>query len=449
MEKRSSKLILALAGMAILGHAPATGAHAAQDQSGSLDAYVSDRLPAAEREFMRHAMHELPADLRARIAVRDPAHVSVAIIDGVTNLVHYNHEQDIGSVVDSPSPPDLNQPPSAQCPPPSISGGVYDPGCFGKSGPYRRVYTVPLTPIPRPAPGDVSGDYEAAGYVTIACTDGFPYHNPNKPKDFDVGHAYLGGWSTTPEAPGGTVDAGLQYDWLQHPHKSKDDYAPFINISKHYWSLTQQAWVGQWAGHTGREGCNNTGFALLGFEVHPITDPPCSFTKCVGGSYELILDVEDGLNGNIATLIWEAPGVSAPGPLFGGWGDVYAYSGSGCKTTCYNSEVPCGGCIFKYMSSIAQPAPGNYTDTSRYTVQWFKRSVSCWETQSCPANSEPLIALTADLVDCSEYPMWGAVYNHGNRDCKNTPKTLKGIEKSVGVSGYSPTGEIDAISLTY
>lgn len=439
----SACMIVAVALFSV-AHIPARAAA----QTSSLDAYVSNGLSAPERDYMRHQMRQLPADLRARFAARDPSKVTVAIIDGVTSLVHYNHEEDIGSVVASAPPPDLESR-SAQCPPPSTSGGVYDPGCYAKSGPYRRVYTVPLTAIPRPAPGDVSGDYEAAAYATVACTDGYPWHNPHNPKDFDVGHAYLGGWSTTPEAPGGNVDAGLQYDWKQHKN-SQDDYGPFLNIAGlKYWTLNKPAKVGQWSGHTGRVGCSDADFVIIGFEVHPITDPPCTYLKCVGGGYELILDVESAANGNIATLIWEAPGIPAPGPLYGGWGDVYAYSGGGCTTTCYNSEVPCGGCIFKYMSSIAQLPPGNYTDKSRYSVTWFQRTVSCWETQSCPQNSEPLIPLTSKLVYCTEYPMWGATYNHGNRDCTNTPKSLKGVEKSVGVSGYSPTGETDAISLTY
>ena len=432
----------------------------AQSPPGALDAYVSDRLPPAERNYMRYQASQLPAPVRAAMTALDPSHVHFAVIDGSTDKIHYNRPEDAGSLVGSDMAPPISR--SAGCPPPKKTPSGFDPGCTAGTGPYRRVYTVPVQPIPASAiqPNIYNVGYSAGGVVTVACKDG--YHRPHR----DDGDVYLGGWSTTPTKPGGNVDAGLQYNWKQQKG-STDSYSLFMNIAGvGYWSTALNGGNDGWF-----DGSNayhipcgaptsDKGYAAILFSVQAMglvtISPTCDAvgdTSHSCASYSLNLTVKSAQPNEITSISWIAPPNTTTGTIFGGWGDTYKVTNAGaCTATnpCWFAETPCKGCIFKFMSSIAQKKPVDYEDKSTYTVSWAERSISCWINASCTHNDpNKLIALTAAMVDCSEYPVWGGTYQHGTRDCTNTPSGLSGVQQSVGVSNYSPTAETDAISLTY
>jgi hypothetical protein len=136
-------------------------------------------------------------------------------------------------------------------------------------------------------------------------------------------------------------------------------------------------------------------------------------------------------------------------PSYFQWAQLstYTYSPSPESTPYYVSEIPCGGCVFKWMTSIGQTHTENLHDGSKFTATWSDRVISPLAIGGSPF--DPPVPLTKPLTKCTEYPIWQPPYAkpyHG--DCKNSPADLSGVAASIKVTDFSLGGETDSIKLT-
>jgi hypothetical protein len=389
-----------------------------------IEAYVSSRLPPAERAYVAFQIGQMPAHLRAALLKSKPADVHVSIIEGASGAVHYNRAEDFGTTAQMDiSPLGADHYPGIPVP----GTNAFDPGLATNTGPYRRVYTTPLkaTPVDFAHNG---ADYHAGGVVTLGCKAGKFVHNSTHS---DAGFLYLGGWSTTPNKPAGTVDAGLQYNYQLSP-KSKDDYSPFVAISGTKGYVATGTHIS----------CGTT--VVVEFDAYPVRlTADCLNSDQTCHSYALGVAVADLEGKLISTAIWVSTNTPTTlGVDVGGWADLFETKGPS-----FGSEVRCGGCIFKFMTSIAQSKPGDYHDGASFSAKWSSKYISCFATTCDKAGDD--VFVTADITDCSEFPLWTKPYVDSSRDCKNTPAAATGLASSVQVSGYSPKSETDKISLTH
>ncbi len=390
----------------ISGAAAASLAQESVSNSPDLTAYASTQLPAAEREYVAYYLNALPDITKATIAGRNTADVHVAIIDGASDTIHYNVPSDAGTLhaVDKMSLPGDDYPSSSAEP-------FFNPGFSGSTGPYRRDYTPPFQ-ANKQARTSQSAYYDG-GFVTLRCKAGS--FNHTKPLS-DVGFLYLGGWSPTPSATGGAVDAGLQYNYELSP-KSKDDYSPFIAISK----------VKGYVATGTHVGCNNVAF--LEFLVAPILkhrdNPSCGHSDPTCQTYALVFAADVQVGSKFISYVAD---YISPSVTQGGWADPYTLKGSGNRPA-YFSETPCGGCVFKFMTSIGQ-SKADYTDGSSYAATWSNKEIACAAT-ACDGKHS-VVPLPAKLTYCSEYPLWHGRYGPPyNGDCSDTPSGISGLALSV------------------
>jgi hypothetical protein len=147
-------------------------------------------------------------------------------------------------------------------------------------------------------------------------------------------------------------------------------------------------------------------------------------------------------------ILWVAPSVDS-----GGWSASFEFVGSWNgkpDQTLYASKAQCGGCIFKWMTSIGQKPKDNLTDGATFKAAWYERQITRFAYGDIYPKGQELAPLTGGLALCSEYPLWKPPYGKPyNADCKNSPTGLKGIAQSVNVTSYEPTEETDMISLTH
>lgn len=423
-----------------------------------LSDYVSPNLDPAEQAFMRTYMNALSVDAKLRIFNTSPDNVSIAIVDGSTGIIHYNRPEDVGrfEVGEGLSLPG-DERPSVQND--ELSSGlplVKNPGVFGGSGPYRRVYTnpvLPIKPIPGPAgPGEPWGDYSVSGWVTTSCKAG-------KFATTDTGYTYLGGWSGKWDMPnvgaGSVVDAGLQYS------ATRDDYAMFMNLGKPIGTIHQSNFSG--SKQPSRIACGaltHLIFTIISTVLAPNPPSECLVNgkqSFVGPSpacttYALQLEANsahvEGRTGIVEQFIlWIAPSVDT-----GGWAELVKFTGDWNlkhNQTLYRSQAPCGNCSFKWMTSIAQKKE-NLADGSTFTATWSQREITDYAFGGTNATGAHMVSITPGITDCSEYPLWHSPYGTPyNADCKNTPSSLKGLSQTVKVTSYTPGGEADSISAKY
>ena len=441
------------------------------DDGPDLSAYVSPDLAPGERELMRSVMDTLPAAMKQEIASLAPGTVGLAVVEGGTGVIHYNRTEDVGTyevVHDFSLPGDerplaetpANGEAASVLPEASPASAVKDPGVFGGSGPYRRVYTAPLpaAPITQPTNGYLSQYpqkfYEAYGSVALPCSAG------SFASDNDVGYAYMGGWSANWNTAhgSGVVDAGLQYSPLL------DNYAMFMNIG------------GVGIIHKGNDAkaiqppriqCgryNGAGMKFWAYGAAQLKSvaPACwiypgkgvsnnpphfwGFTRPSCNTYALALGVSSlGFIGptKLYLIVWFAPNIED-----GGWAELLPYTagqwGVELHVAGWLPIVPCGGCMFKWMTSIGQKPKENLTDGSNFGTAWSQRSITGWP------GSRELVPLNKADTFCTEYPLWHDSYPAKHTtDCQDTPSGLAGIQRSVQVGDYSPGGEKDAIDLVY
>jgi hypothetical protein len=389
---------------------------------------VSPKLPPAEQAYMRFHVHQLSARTQEQIAARNPSEVSIVVIDGATRTIHVNRPEDVGRFVFTDDPrPAAPAADATQSP-----GKNYDPGYYAGSGPYRRVYTISVPPAPADV-ASVGSPYFTEGDVSTACKAGSFTTGAH-----EGGFVYLGGWSGTPDAPYGNVDAGLQYNY-KLTVKSGDDYSPFMNV------------VGN--GYVKQKGVSHIpcGRSVhLEFLVSPCYEANIPL-KTTYATTCLELDVQPDPPLRFQSMIWSVPVPlpQAAGPIPGGWGAAVPIVENG--ETILQAEAACGGCVFKWMTSIGQKVGHpNYSDGARFTATWRDREISCW-VHGCKGASATTgtISLASGFVFCSEYPLWYGTYEFGDRDCTDTPTGQIGLAQSVSVNHYLPTGEEDRISLTH
>lgn len=496
----SSLLAAAVLGLALT---PACGLAAqqqdlAQDQfqlglalqSGSaspgpdVSAYVSERLEPTEQEYMRHAMTQLPATMRERMLHTDMTHVSIVVVDAATHTAHYNRPEIAGRLREEPAqvlpgddyPGVLSQRgrDSADAVSPQLTscGASPKPGCVAGAGPYRRIFTPPVAaevvcpsgvrrPCERPQSNHNNG-YWVSGTVTTACKAG-SFNREAGPVN-EAGYSFLGGYSKTPSAPGGSIDAGLQYNYEDDPKYPKlDNYEMFIGISgmsKYVFASTNppgdlqpnyilcggstamELRVAPWEFNVGTHpGC------VGGTQIHS----PWQLKAC--GSVAFIFERGTGGTGqqyNSEVIVWVAPNIS-----YGGWGQ-FETSDQGSATTPrteYWPSATCGGCIFKWVTGIGQKTE-NLNDKATYTATWSKRGIAPWATDPgdllYTAENDPPVPMTAKLTLCTEFPLWRGTYNAitSKEDCSDTPG-VTGIESDVRVTKFTETGEEDSIGLPF
>ena len=234
------------------------------------------------------------------------------------------------------------------------------------------------------------------------------------------------------------MDAGLQYNYEDDPSlPNLDNYEPFIGIRnepKLVYTSTDPP--GDLKPHYINCG---SGPASMEFRVAPWelnlsrTGSGCVAAKGVGsanvlkacGRFAFIL--ERGVGGvgqryNEEVIVWVAPSIS-----FGGWG-VFATSPQGTAQkpqTYYWPQVPCGGCIFKWVTGIGQEQE-NLTDGSLYSATWRKRGIAPWATNPGTLVLPPFgnsVPMTANLTLYTEYPLWRGIYDGttAKEDCSDTP----------------------------
>jgi hypothetical protein len=441
--------------------------------------YVSPQLEGLEVEFMHRQANRLPARIKDHMLRTDREHYDLIVVEGATGRVHYNRTDLAGRLEfqpDTPLPGDeypgdqasddskKNSPhPLGTC---GVSGTPF-PGCYSGSGAYRRIFTTPVKPekvcpsgVPRPCGGDYTNyGYWNAGTVSTGCMAGSFVHSGHIN---DAGYSYLGGWSTTPNVDGGTIDAGLQYNW-QIKGDSHDDYALFIKIPKvDKLQITASSPVLR-ISQPKHLNCYEQVATTLEFHVSPWS---LSFGElnCIKGgdvvqteqleacsTVALILERGTGGTGNQyngQAIVWLAPNAK-----FGGWGDYATSTGTvtvkGVRqnATFYWPEVPCDGCIFKWMTSIAQETE-DFTDGAHFTAQWAHREIAPAALGETGPDPGTPVLMEESITRCSEYPLWNG---YGEKtvesDCANTPKTATGLAASVQVNHYTVTGEIDVITL--
>jgi hypothetical protein len=433
--------------------------------------YISAELPASEQSFMQTAIEQFPDGVRADILAADPGTVGIAIVDSIAGTIHYNRPEAIGSVqVLPPRPMPGDNYPAVGC----ASPATFNPGCSSGSGPYRRVYTVPVpaaqvwqTTQTGQDPSWTSG-YSNAGTVTTKCKAG----NFNKTRFtvekgeekyllWDAGFSYLGGWSPTPQAKGGAVDAGLQYS-NQATAISHDNYALFIAISNTAYVVSNPSGLN---GDPSRIDCSDTTATDLKFTVAPLHGGELGLlsplSECISTeshttehpgntvesceTYQFVLTARPhGSTTGEQILAWYAPSAT-----FGGWGEVGSYIGEHASLhdqseKLYYATTPCGNCIFKWMTSIGQKIPHqDLHDKSTYGATWSDRTIASWATGG---TEEPPtdVPLTKALTLCTEFPVWHPPYRpalqrrlqeHAQRTDRN-----RGERRRLGLFGHRREG---------
>jgi hypothetical protein len=477
-----SALVLLAMAPPMYAQAPFDNSAVAQDDSNigpDVSGYVSSNLDAGEHEYMRKAINQLPASMKEKFLRTDPTRVSISVYDAGSGEMHYNRPELAGNLHLEPSHPlpgddyPLAVARSKDGSSGAISetvtscGGSPAPGCISGAGPYRRIFTPPVAPevtcpsgVRRPctqANGTNNG-YWISGSVTTACKAG------SFKKKGDIGFVYLGGYSTSPDETGGSVDAGLQYNYEDDPSlPNLDNYELFIGIRnepKLVYTSTNPP--GDLKPHY--INCGGAP-ASMEFRVAPWelnlsrTGSGCVAAKGVGSPYILkacgrfAFILERGVGGigqqyNDEVIVWVAPSIS-----FGGWG-VFATSPQGSAQkpqTYYWPQVPCGGCIFKWVTGIGQEQE-NLTDGSLYSATWSKRGIAPWATDPgtkvLPPYGNP-VPMTKNLTLCTEYPLWRGTYDGATakEDCSDTP-AVTGNRGDVKVADYTVEGELDSITLT-
>jgi hypothetical protein len=391
----------------------------ARTAPADLGAFASPLLAPGERQYMQYYLNSLPDRTKSEIAGFAPANVHLTVIDGATGRFHYSQAADIGTMqsIDGMSLPGDDDYPGTG------ANLGFNPGSSASTGPYRRDYTPGLKANPQARSAERS--YYDGAVVSVACHAGsFNHTSPHN----DAGFLYLGGWSATPGALGGAVDAGLQYNYELSP-KSNDDYSPFIAISK----------VKGYVATGMHVPCG--GSVFLEFLMSPAGQRPgCIITDPTCPSYALLVSAF------VTSKIFYIAEYIAPNVAQGGWADEYSYTSN--DGTAYASEVPCGGCVFKFMTSIGQTQKGvDYTDRSTYAATWSSKEIACAATVCDGIHAA--VPIPASLTLCSEYPLWKKPYDPAARDCTNIPPGLSGLPLSVSVAGFSDTGEADSISLNH
>jgi hypothetical protein len=462
--------------------APLDSSAVTEDDSNrgpDVSAYVSSNLESGEHEYMRNAINQLPARMKEKFLQTDPTHVSISVYDAASGEMHYNRPELSGALHLEPSRPlpgddyplaiegRKDTSPGAISETVTSCGGSPAPGCISGAGPYRRIFTPPVAPevtcpsgVRRPctAANGTDNGYWISGSVTTDCKAGI-----FKQKG-DIGFAFMGGYSTSPDETGGSVDAGLKYNYEDDPsHPNLDSYEMFIGIRnepKLVYASTNPP--GDLQPHF--IDCGGPP-ALMEFRVAPWElnvskkGSGCVAGKGVGSPYNLkacarvAFILERGVGGvgqqyNEEVIVWVSPSVS-----FGGWG-VLATSNQGTPQkpqTDYFPQVPCGGCIFKWVTGIGQEQE-NLTDGSLYSATWSNRGIAPWATDPgtkvLPPNGNP-VPMTANLTLCTEYPLWRGIYDGVTvkEDCSDTP-AVTGNAGDVKVANYSVQGELDSITLT-
>jgi hypothetical protein len=111
----------------------------------------------------------------------------------------------------------------------------------------------------------------------------------------------------------------------------------------------------------------------------------------------------------------------------------------------YVVDATCGGCMFKWMTSIAQKKE-NLKDKSTYSAKWTSHVISDYAYGGSVNSFENL---TKGLEYCSEYPLWTPPYTTKYAaDCKNSPIPVKGkLPPPIVVTGFAVGGEKDTFSL--
>lgn len=126
-----------------------------------VDSYISPRLDPAEQQYFREQIGALHLLLKVDTTKLSPDLISVVVIDSKTGTVHYSRPEDVGT---------WHRRAASDSAPEGVTDD-FDPGYYGKSGPYRRIYTIPV----EGAAGTfncVGCEKGIAGTVTVACTDG-------------------------------------------------------------------------------------------------------------------------------------------------------------------------------------------------------------------------------------------------------------------------------------
>jgi hypothetical protein len=437
-----------------------------------LSAYVSQDLDPKEQSLVRATLSNLPRQMQEQIAAQPSDSVHIAIVEGGTGIIHYNRAEDVGSYEAQPatSLPGDEYPFSEDTGLAADAGltanASLDPGLNPGTGPYRRVYTPPVAAAPEPALSQINYQdlsvqhiYETGGSVSIGCDAGL--FAPG-----DIGYSYMGGWSGTwntltgANAVARAIDAGLQYS------PANNNYAMImtiagsgtihtVQISK---SNTKDAVLPPRIDCTDENDWADMYFAALGAYQLQSVAPNCWNTDEVPtfigfpykdcNTYVLRLAVaSDQFDGHIGGIqffyiFWFSPGYQQ-----GGWGELQPFTAKNYRgaenVAGWVPRAPCGSCTFKWMTSIAQQTQ-DLTDQSWYTASWSNREISGW-----PATNA-LVSLTKEKTNCTEYPLWHASYpTKHSEDCEDTPKGMTGQEKSITVTNYAPTREMDLISLTY
>ena len=425
--------------------------------------HVSPNLDPDEWALVRTYMNVLPLRLREQIDAMPPGSFRIAIVEGGTGIIHYNMPEDAGSfeVRSGPPLPGDDHPFAAGESTNSEVTPNSNPGIFGGSGPYRRVYTTPVLPEP---PLGAGGDteYNVGGVVTTACSAG--KFGPLGTKD--VGYAYLGGWSANwnslPKGLAGdaVVDAGLQYNLGASDH---DDYSLFMNIGGKIISASSAGIKIAQPPHIVCGGVTGLEFRVFANVPQFKSIQPACWTKSKDteslyygpnpacDTYALMLiGNSKHFNGHLGhDILWAIEWV-APTWNDGGWAQLTTSKGywdGKYNVTLHSASAPCGGSIFKWMTSIAQKHE-HLEDGSTYSATWSDRSISGAALNG--DSSIELVPITPAITDCSEYPLWIPPYGQPyNADCKNTPAGLKGLAQSITVKSYSATGETDTITLNH
>jgi hypothetical protein len=471
---------VAISALVLLAMAPAMYPQTGSTESGpDVSNYISPSLEPGEHEYMQSAINQLPASMREKFLRTDPTHVSISVYDGATGEMHYSRPELAGNLHLEPSHPlpgddyplalGGSKDGLSGAMPQTITscGGSPAPGCISGAGPYRRIFTPQVAAevtcpsgVKRPctpANGTNNG-YWISGSVTTACKAGI-----FKDKG-DIGFVYLGGYSTKPDETGGSVDAGLQYNYEDDPSlPNLDNYELFIGIRNEP-KLVYTS--------TNPPGALKPDFidcggppASMEFRVAPWelnlarSGTGCVSSKTVTSSYQLeacgtfAFILERGVGGigeqhNEQVIVWVAPDIS-----YGGWG-VFATSNQGTTKKPqpeYFPQVPCGGCIFKWVTGIGQEQE-NLTDGSLFSATWSDRGIAPWATNpgdlQLPPYGNP-VPMTENLTLCTEYPLWRGIYDGttAKEDCSDTPD-VTGNAGDVKVAMYNVEGELDSITLT-
>jgi hypothetical protein len=433
-----------------------------------MGAYVSRQMGAAEWNYVRDLVNQLPPELKAAIAQTAPSRVEIAIVNEATATIHYNRPELVGSLHVGPAgalPGDAYPVPNGRRPLAACPGAGADPfpGCYAGSGPYRRVYSIPM-----PAATEDSHWY-GRGTVTTACEAGSFRHDK---AHNDAGYAYLGGWSPDPAATAGTVDSGLLYDYeLKTPTPTKpgsaDDYSLFLKISGVDGTIPGTSFIFTSSDPPGYGQPSHIycgGSTSLIFDVERVEfnlnqgQPGCKPSATVVSpaqlpaceTYALIAGYKTS-NGDTGLIEWIPKSWDE-----GGWADLatyadsFYYGGKWHKGTAYTTKTLCKGCVFKWMTSIGQQNTGGFKedlhDGSRYTATWTDRSMV--DSDEGSGGAPLVLPLNKNIARCSEYPLWLDPYDAGIRDCMNTPPLAKGVAQiPILVSNFTWTGEADTIDL--